>query len=302
MPRPSTARWGTPALFVVSGLTQYAGAAIAVGLFTRLPAESVAWLRLVAASAVLLAWRRPWRTGRDGAPGMGAWGARGLLLVAAFGTTLALMNVTFYLAIAHLPLGTAVAIEFLGPVTVAALTGGPRERWGIALAAPGVVLLAGVTLEVGGPDARAGLVAIAAAAVCWAGYIVLGRKVASAGDGISRLAVGMAAGSLVLAPVLAPRSGAVLGSWSLVGAVAAVGVLSSVVPYAIEQVVLRSVTPATFAVLVALLPATAAVVGAVALAQWPRPVELVGLVLVSGAIVLTSRRPAATEADADPGA
>jgi inner membrane transporter RhtA len=84
--------------------------------------------------------------------------------------------------------------------------------------------------------------------------------------------------------------------------VVAVGVLSSVVPYAIEQVVLRSVTPATFAVLVAMLPATAAVVGAVALAQWPRPVELVGLVLVSGAIVLASRRPAATEADADPGA
>ncbi len=287
MPLSSAAgRVPAPALFVASGLTQYAGAALAVSLFASIPVEAVAWLRVLVAAVVLVAWRRPWRR---------RWAARELGLVAAFGTTLALMNLFFYLAIDRLPLGTAVALEFLGPVAVAAFSGGRRERAGIALAAAGVALLAGVTLEIGGPQARAGLLAIAGAAACWAGYILLGRRVAG-GDGVTRLGVGMAAGALVLAPVMAPRATPVLGSLALVSAMVAVAVLSSVVPYAIDQIVLRRVRSATFAVLLATLPATAAVVGAVALAQWPRPLELLGLLAVSGAIVLTARRPEAEEA------
>ncbi|HWS58040.1 MAG TPA: EamA family transporter [Actinotalea sp.] len=274
-----------PAIFVASGLTQYLGAALAVGLFAVLPAAGVAWLRLVVAAAVLLAWRRPWRM---------AWTPRDLRLVVAFGTALGLMNVSFYLAIEHLPLGTAVAIEFIGPVAVAAVTGsGWRERAGIALAGVGVVLLAGVSLDSGGPEARLGLVAILVAAACWAAYIVLGRRVAVAGDGVTRLAAAMTAGALVLAPFLAGSGAPVLESWSLVAAVVGVAVLSSVVPYALEQVVLRRVSAATFAVLLALLPATAAVIGALVLRQWPHPLDVVGLVLVSAAIALTSvrRRP-----------
>lgn len=276
-----------PALFVVSGLTQYVGAALAVGLFASVTAAGVAWLRIAVAALVLIVWRRPWRR---------RWAGRELALVAAFGTTLALMNVFFYLAIDRLPLGTAVAVEFLGPVAVAAATGGRRERAGIALAGLGVVLLAGITLEVGGAQARLGLLAIGAAAACWAGYILLGRRVAVT-DGVTRLGVGMAAGALVLAPVLATRAAPVLGSARLALAVLGVAVLSSVIPYAIEQVVLRRVGAATFAVLLATLPATAAVVGAVALAQLPHPVELAGLALVSGAIALTARRrdPGAAE-------
>lgn len=272
-----------PVLFVVSGVTQYAGAALAVWLFAIAPAPAVGWLRLLAASLVLLAWRRPWRR---------RWTRHDLLLAVAFGVTLALMNVLFYAAIDRLPLGTAVAIEFLGPVAVAAVTGGRRERGAIALAAAGVLLLAGVTVEVGGPDATLGLLAIAGAAACWAGYIVLGSRVAGSGDGVTRLAVAMTAGTLVLAPVLAPAGVPVLRSWHTAAAVVGVGVLSSVVPYAIEQVVMRRVTTATFAVLLATLPATAALVGAVALGQLPHPLEAVGLVAVSGAIALTARRSA----------
>ena len=284
------ARVPAPLLFVVSGLTQYLGAAFAVALFDRIAPVGVAWLRIVVAALVLLAWRRPWRL---------VWTRRDLLVAAAFGTALGLMNVTFYLAIAHLPLGTAVAIEFIGPVAVAAVTGsGWRERAGIALAAVGVVLLAGVTLQLGGPEVRIGLVAIGAAAVCWAAYILLGRRIATTDDGVSRLAVAMSAGALLLAPVLARSGAPVLGSWGLVAAVVAVAVLSSVVPYALEQVILRRVSAATFAVLLALLPATAAVVGALVLQQWPHGLEVVGLVLVSAAIAITSvrRRPAAEEA------
>src|SRR5690606_33426607 len=103
-----------PALFIGSGLTQYVGAALAVGLFARVPAAGVAWLRILVAAVVLVLWRRPWRVARS---------RRDLALIAVFGVTLALMNVAFYLAIEHLPLGTAVAIEFIGPVVVAAVTG-----------------------------------------------------------------------------------------------------------------------------------------------------------------------------------
>jgi inner membrane transporter RhtA len=273
-----------PALFAVSGLTQYLGAAIAVGLFAVVGAPEVAWLRILVAALLLLAWRRPWR-----AP----WTRRTLLWAAVFGVALAAMNVTFYVAIDHLPLGTAVAIEFIGPVAVAAITGrGWRERGGIAVAATGVVLLAGVTITSDLPreDVVIGLVAIVVAAACWAAYILLGRRVALAGSGVTSLSVAMAAGALVFAPFLAPTSGAVLGDWRLLAAVVGIAICSSVVPYVLEQLILRRVSAATFSVMLAMLPATAVVIGAVVLGQVPTWVELIGLLLVSGAIAMTAQR------------
>jgi inner membrane transporter RhtA len=289
-----------PALFVASGLTQYAGAALAVGLFPVIAAPTVAWLRMVVAAVALVLVSRPWRA---------RWSRRALGVVALFGTVLTAMNVAFYVAIDHLPLGTAVAIEFLGPIGVAAVTGrGWRERAGIVLAAAGVVLLAGITVTGGGepgaaePGVVVGLVAIGVSAVCWAGYIVLGRRVAVGGTGVTSLSLAMVAGALVFAPFLAGGAGPVLDDAGVALAVVGVGLLSSAVPYAVDQVVLRRVGPATFAVLLALLPATAAVVGALALRQWPHGWEVVGLVAVSGAIVLTSapRAAAPTSDDARP--
>ncbi|WP_213281025.1 EamA family transporter [Cellulomonas hominis] len=294
-----------PALFLVSGLAQYGGAALAVALFAVIASPTVAWLRIAVAALVLLAWRRPWRA---------RWTRGDLVAAATFGVVLAAMNVSFYVAIDVLPLGTAVAIEFLGPVAVAAVTGRTwRERLGIVVAAAGVVALAGVELRAGGDDATRGLVAIGVAAACWAGYILLGRRVAQGArdpaegqdpaqgaeqggrarpDGITSLAVGMTAGALVGAPFLAAPAAPVLHDAGLALAVVGIAVLSSVVPYAIEQVVLRRVTAATFAVLLAMLPATAAVVGAVALRQLPHGWEVVGLACVSVAIVLTATRRA----------
>lgn len=278
-------RLPAPAIFVVSGLAQYYGAALAIGLFDRIHPVGVAWLRIAVAALVLLVWARPWRR---------TWTRRAIGASVAFGAVLCGMNLVFYLAIERLPLGTAVAIEFLGPVAVAAVTGaGWRERAGIALAAVGVVLLAGVTLSIGGPDAVPGLLLIGLAAVLWAGYILLGRRVARGGDGLSGLTLAMLVGAVLYAPVAGPLAVGVTASWWLVAAVVGVALLSSVVPYGLEQVVLRRVSAATFAVLLALLPATAAVVGAVVLRQWPHPLEVVGLLLVSAAIALTSapRRP-----------
>ncbi|WP_421742426.1 EamA family transporter [Cellulomonas sp.] len=268
-----------PLLFILSGLTQYLGAALAVGIFGTVAAATVAWLRIAVAAVVLVLWRRPWRS---------RFTRQDLRTAVVFGVVLGVMNVAFYIAIDHLPLGTAVSIEFLGPVAVAAFTGrGWRDRVGIAIAAVGVVLLAGVSLDTG-PDAVIGLVAISVAAACWAAYILLGRRVARAATGgITGLSVAMAAGAVVLAPFLAWGAGPVLRDPQLAVLVVGIAVCSSVIPYALEQVVLRRVRAATFAVLLAMLPATAAVIGAVMLQQVPHGLEVVGLLLVSGAIVLT---------------
>ncbi len=284
--RPTAAeRVPAPLLFLASGLTQYCGAAIAVGLFAVLAAPAVAWWRILVSAVVLVAWRRPWRQ---------SWSRRDLLAAAVFGLVLATMNVTFYIAIDHLPLGTAVAIEFLGPVVVAGVTGrGWRDRVGIAIAAGGVVLLAGVQIETGlNSGVVVGLLAILGAAAAWAAYILLGRRLAVRRDGISALAVGMTAGALAFLPVGAGTIGTVLTDWRLALAVCGVAVLSSVIPYVIEQVVLRRVTAARFAILLAMLPVTAAVIGAVVLGQLPTFAELVGIILVCVAIVLSAQRPA----------
>ncbi len=194
--RPSSGldRVPPPLLFLVSGFTQYYGAALAVGLFTIVSAPSVAWWRIAVSAAMLLIWRRPWRQ---------HWSRRGLAAAALFGVVLTTMNISFYIAIDHLPLGTAVAIEFLGPVAVAAIGGrGWRERLSIVLAAAGVVALAGVSLQGGWTHgAVVGLLAILLSAVSWAGYILIGRRVATSGDGISSLAIGMTAGAILYCPL-----------------------------------------------------------------------------------------------------
>lgn len=255
----------------------YLGAAVAVLLFDELPPATVAWLRLVGAAAVLLAWRRP---------GRAAWRGRRLLLAGGFGLATALMNVTFYESIARLPLGTAVAIEFCGPVAVAAV--GSRTRRDVAalaLAVAGVLLIADVRWS-GSP---LGVVLALGAAALWAGYIVLGTRVAGGGSGLDDLAVGMVIGTALLSP-LASGAGPALASPRLLVLAVGVGVLSSVVPYVLDQMVLQRVGQARFALLLAVLPATAAVVGVLLLRQVPRLGEAVGILAVVAAVLLSSVR------------
>lgn len=271
-------RWAAPMLFVLGGVSMYLGAAVAVLLFDELPPATVAWLRLAGAAALLLAWRRP---------GRAAWRGRRLLLAGGFGLATALMNVTFYEAIARLPLGTAVAIEFCGPVVVAAAgSRGWRDAGALGLAATGVLLIADVQWA-GSPS---GVLLALSAATLWAGYIVLGKRVAGGGAGLDDLAVGMAVGAVALSP-LALGAGPALTSPRLLLLAVGVGVLSSVVPYALDQIVLRRVGRARFALLLAILPATAAVVGLALLHQVPRPLEALGILAVVAAVLLGSRQP-----------
>ena len=268
-----------PVLFVFGGLSMYVGAALAVGLFDRLAPSAVAVLRLLGAAAVLVAWRRP---------PAAAWRGRRLARAVAFGLATGLMNLAFYEAIARLPLGTAVAVEFCGPVAVAAVASRrPRDVAAVCLAAVGVLLIADVRWSA----APLGLIWALAAAAMWAAYIVLGARVATVGNGIDDMAVGFAAAAVLLLPVLllgAGRPGVLLDPMVLLLGLG-VGVLSSVVPYVLDQVVLRRVGQARFAVLLALLPATATVVGFVALGQVPGAAEALGIAAVVGAVALRSR-------------
>ncbi|RZT85372.1 inner membrane transporter RhtA [Pseudonocardia sediminis] len=287
---PSIAdRIPAPVLFLLGGTSMYVGAALAVGLFDRLAPSAVAELRLIGAALVLLAWRRP---------GRAAWAPRRLLRSAAFGLATALMNVAYYEAIARLPLGTAVAIEFCGPVAVAALASRrPRDVAAVVLAAAGVLLIADVRWS-GSPS---GVAWALAAAAMWALYIVLGKRVARGGNGIDDLAVGFAAAAVVLSPLLltagsggGPEAGTrdglvALAEPGILLLAVGLGVLSSVVPYVLDQVVLRRVGQARFAVLLALLPATATLVGLIGLGQRPGLLEAVGIAAVIVAVTLRSR-------------
>ncbi|WP_218604620.1 EamA family transporter [Pseudonocardia abyssalis] len=276
-----------PVLFVVGGVSMYVGAALAVGLFDALSPSAVAVLRLLGAAAVLLAWRRP---------GRAAWRGSRLVRAVAFGLATALMNLAFYEAIARLPLGTAVAVEFVGPVAVAAVASRrPRDVAAVALAALGVALIADVRWS-GSPS---GVLWALAAAGMWAAYILLGKRVATAGNGLDDMAVGFAVAAVVLSPVLllgGPGSLDALGDPAVLLLAVGVGVLSSVVPYVLDQLVLRRVGQARFAVLLALLPATATVVGLVGLGQVPGLLEGLGIVAVIAAVALRSR-----DGDAGPG-
>ncbi len=276
--------------FIVGAVSQYVGAALAIFLFETTNPAAVAWLRCAAAALALVVWRRPWRL---------CWTRRSVAVAAGFGIVTVGMNVAFFEAIARIPLGTAVAIEFLGPIGVATLSSpvaslAPvgsrriRDLLAVLLVAAGVVLLAGVQAGI----EPIGVFFALTAAALWAGYVLLGKRVADAGAGLDSLAVGMAVAAVVLSgPLLASQFVtdasvfAVPRTWLLgIG----VGVMSSAVPYALDQLVLTEVGRARFALLLALLPATAAVVGAVLLAQRPTVAELAGIALVMVALVITA--------------
>ncbi len=262
------------ATFVVSAVSLYAGAAIAVGLFDHVEPGGVAWLRSLFAAVILLAIARPWRQ---------RWTRSDVGWAAAFGTVLVSMNACFYAAADLLPLGTAVAIEFIGPVAFAALATRTARNWAaIALAGLGVVLLAGVQLD----GSARGVGFALAAALLWAGYIALGHRVADRTVGLNGLAVGIAAGALATSPVLAPMATDVTDDLGWLAAAVAVGILSSAIPYALDQWVLRRVSADRFAVLLAILPATATVIGLISLGQVPSGPEVAGIALVTLGVAL----------------
>lgn len=284
--------WSIPLVFIVGAISQYVGAAIGVFLFETTEPATVAWLRAAAASVALVAWRRPWRRRPS---------RRQAVSALLFGLVTIGMNIAIYQAMSRIPLGTAVAIEFLGPTVVAAL--GSRRRRdlaAVALASAGVLLLAGVEFDAN----LTGVLFALISAAMWAGYILLGKRVADTGDGLDSLAIGMSLAAVLLAPaILIPQAHinasvfAESRTW-LLGL--CIGLLSTAIPYVLDQLVLVQIGSAKFALLLALLPATAALIGVVALHQIPTLLEVSGIALVIVALLLSAQEAQESRAEAPP--
>jgi len=265
------------ALFVLSAVAQYAGATIATLLFDEVAPQTVAWLRVVGAAVALLGVSR-------GA--LRNWTRSQLVAAGVFGVATALMNTFFFMALARTDMGKSVAIEFIGPIAVAAaMTRTSRNAFSVVLAAGGVVVLGGVEIA----DNAVGLLWILAASAMWAAYIVVGSRVAQIGRGVAGLGIGLAIGALVITPLGAPGSGHVFGSARLLLGCVAVGVLSNAIGYGIDQHVLRRIPVRRFSVLLALLPVSAVGFGWIALDQTPSGLELGGIALVLVGVAIQER-------------
>lgn len=279
-PRPpgrARAPWPPEALFAVSAISQYVGAAIAISVFDRVEPQTVTWFRVIGAAAALLVISPGFHRG---------WTARQLAGTAVFGVATALMNLFFYLAIDRIDLGKSVAIEFIGPIAVAAATTrSVRNGAALALAVVGVVTLGGVELG----NEPLGVLFVLIASALWAAYIVIGSRVAQANPGVAGLGVGLAIGAVVLTPIGAPWSGPVWVSPVLLLACCATGVFSNAIGYGIDQHVLRRIPIRRFSVLLALLPATALAVAWVALSQTPDALDLAGMAFVLGGVAIQER-------------
>lgn len=290
---PQAAGRGIPALdpippvaLVLTGVTSIQfGAALAATLFDRAGPAGVSALRLSLAAIVLLVIWRPWRRRRD---------PRALRLVALFGLTLGAMNLTFYEALDRIPLGVAVTIEFLGPITVATLLSRRRlDLVWIALATAGIVLLA-APWQGGDALDTVGIAFALVAAGFWGLYIVLAQRAGKHFDGGEGLAIAMVwAAAIPLVPGIV-QAGSELLDPGLLAAGLGVALLSSVIPYSLETEALRRMPANVFGVLMSLEPALAALAGFLVLSQGLGAREIVAIALVVTASIGVTRAAPAT--------
>jgi inner membrane transporter RhtA len=274
MTRSATSSAAPVAMVLGSCVSLQLGAACAAQLFPHIGATPSTLLRLGVASAILLAFARP--TLRTLRPDQ--WRA-----VVVLGVCLAGMNGFFYASIDRIPLGTAVTIELLGPLALAAVTSRrARDVGWVALALAGVLLLGFGGHGPGGLDGWGVVFALAAGAF-WAAYILAGARVGAVVPGLGGLAMGLGVGALVLVPLGASGAAAAFARPDLLVVVLATAVLASVVPYTLELSALRRLSPGAFGVLLSLEPAVAAVAGWLLLDQGLRPLGVVAIALVVAA-------------------
>ncbi len=268
--------------FFVSAVFHYLGPAFAVLLFRHVTVLGVAWLRIASAAVVFILWRRPWRI-----IATQSWAQRRIL--SALGMVLGLMNACFYQAIARLPLSTVGAIEFIGPILLAAL--GARTRRNVAalvLATGGGWVLTNVRF---GGEPLGYLFAFANCALFML-YVVLGHQIAQEGGaaGIDRLGVAMLIALMTVSPIGFTDALQAFRQPKLLLAGIGVGICSSVIPYVCDQLAMARLSRPTFALLLSLLPASAAVIGIVVLHQIPTTVEVTGILLVAAGVALHKER------------
>lgn len=258
---------------VIAGIVSVqVGAAIAKGLFDLVPPTAMVWLRLITSAVILLLVARPRLTGHSG---------RDWLIVLGFGVSLLVMNWAIYQSFARIPLGIAVTIEFLGPLTVAVI--GSRRLtdliW-VALAGMGVALLglSRATLTL------AGVGFALLAALGWAFYILLSAQTGRRWPGISGIAIASMVGAIVLAPPAIVEAGSQMLNPTILALGFAIGLLSSVIPYSFELIALRRIPPRVFSILMSLEPAAAALAAMIVLGEFLRLVQW----LAMGCVVVAS--------------
>lgn len=262
------------------------GASFAKAIFEAAHPATLAFLRAAIAGAMLLAVSRPDVRGRT---------SRDWLLVAAYGLCLSGMNLLIYLSFSRIPLGVAVTLEFVGPLALAVV--GSRRLldlvW-VALAATGVVLLGAGPF---GVDLTGAILALGAGAL-WAGYIALAGPVARAWPGTTGLTVGSVVGALALLTPGMIHAGDTLSQPPVWGVIAAVALLSTVIPYALELHARRRIKASTFGILMSLEPAAAALFGGIVLGErldWVQWAAMACVIVASvGAIRVSARRSVET--------
>lgn len=256
------------ALTVVAMLSVQLASALSVDLIAAVGPGGTAWLRLSMGALIFLALARPpLRSIRRG----------DLPALLGLGITTGLVTIAFLAAIERIPLGTAVAIEFLGPLTVAAVRSHNRR----ALAWPAAALLGVVLLtEPWHGDINAAGVGFAGlAAIGWATYILLTQQVGDRFTGLGGLTITVPIAAFTAAIVGIPQAAGDL-TWGVIAVAAGLAILHPVLPFALELLALRHMTPTAFGTLMAIEPAIGVILGVIVLHQTPSAVQIIGILLV----------------------
>ncbi len=264
--------------FGVSATFHYLGPSFAVLLFPAVGVLGVAWFRIASAAVAFTLVTKPWRT-------IARADGRTRFMLVGLGLCLAAMNASFYLALDRLPMSLVAAMEFVGTIAIA-LAGmrSWRNLLALALVITGVFIL----IDVKWATDPIGIAWSLLNAMLFAGYIVIGHKVAQDGasDGVERLGAAMLIAFVVIMPVGLLEAVRAFDSPRLVLAGIGVGICSSVIPYVCDQLAMARLPRASFALLLALLPVTATVIAAVVLAQIPSLTDLAGIALVVAGIAV----------------
>jgi len=275
-------------LVVVGIISVQVGAAFAKDLFGTVSPTAIVWLRLVTSALILTAIARPRLRGRT---------SQDWLVVVGFGVSLGVMNWAIYQSFARIPLGIAVTIEFIGPLTLA-VVGSRRAKdlaW-VGLATVGVLLLGFERTDL----TVAGVGFALVAGIAWAAYILLSASTGARWPGLDGLAVASILATLLLTLPAIGVGGDVLLDPRVLLVGAMIGLLSSVIPYSCEMVALRSLAPSVFGILMSLEPAAAALAAIVVLHELLSPIQwlAVGCVVVAS-VGATRSRPVHTEPGPD---
>lgn len=283
------------ALLLLGGIASFqVGGSLAKLVFVQFGPLGTVSLRLWLGAILLGALVRPWRA----APDRGT-----LLLVARYGASIAVMNMLFYLALARLPLGIAVAVEFLGPLI---LTFAESRRpvdlllAALVLAGLGLLLQPGAALHDGGIDLL-GVVFALLAGAAWAVYILVGARVSRRMDAPRATAIGLAVGALLATPVFVPTLPHVAAHPAAAALAGVVAVLSSALPYTLEMLAMKHLNARQYGILASLDPVMAALIGLVLLDERLAPSQWIGILCIvaasiGGVMVPRAARPAAATA------